>query len=86
VPVQGLRPNDPLVISALTSIEAGGAVIPADAVQVTVTALDDGTYGAQVVATDAVVAPGLYLGQLTRPDGAAVAPVQLYIARASGPA
>ncbi|GAB3074540.1 hypothetical protein GCM10027053_45420 [Intrasporangium mesophilum] len=86
VPVQGLRPNDALVISALTSIEAGGAVVPADAIQVTVTALDDGTYGAEVVAIDAVVAPGLYLGQLTRPDGSAVAPVQLYIARASGPA
>ncbi len=86
VPVQGLRPTDTLVISDLTSIEAGGAVIPADAIEVSVTALDDKSYGAHVVATDAVVAPGLYLGQLSRPDGAVVASVQLYVARASGPA
>jgi hypothetical protein len=87
VPVQGLRPTDTLVISDLTSIEAGGAVIPADAISVTVTALDDaGNYGAHVVATDPIVAPGLYLGQLSRPDGAVVASVQLYVARASGPA
>ena len=86
VPVQGLRPGEALVISPLTSIEAGGAVIPADAVQVTVTALEDGTYGAQVLATDPVVAPGLYLGQITRSDGSKVASVQLYVARASGSA
>jgi hypothetical protein len=86
VPIPGLGPTDTLVASVLTSIEAGGATIPADAVTVTVTALEDGSFGAQVVSLDMVVAPGLYLGQLTKPDGQVVATVQHYVSRASGSA
>jgi hypothetical protein len=51
---------------------------------VTVETLEDGTYGARVRTTDTSVPPGLYVGQLKRPDGQILAPVQLYLSRAIG--
>lgn len=84
VPVVGLGPTDRPVISDLVSIEAGGVTIASRNIVVTVRAIADGTYGVVVRTTDTSVAPGLYVGHLSRANGQLLAPVQLYVSRALG--
>jgi hypothetical protein len=84
VPVAGIGPADRPVSSDLVSIEAGAATIMSTNIVVTVETLEDGTYGVRVRTTDMSVPPGLYVGQLKRPDGQILAPVQLYLSRAIG--
>jgi hypothetical protein len=50
---------------------------------VTVVPLPDGKLAARVQAS-ASVPVGLYVGQLAGPDGRALAPVHLYVSRATG--
>ena len=84
VPLPGIGPSDQLRVTALESIEAGGATIPASSLAVTVVAIDGTTNGARIVCRDRVVAAGLYLGQLQNSEGRPLAPVQLYVSRAAG--
>jgi hypothetical protein len=84
VPLAGLGPRDHVTITALESIEAGGATISPNSLDVSVVAVEGGTYGARIVSRDRTVAAGLYLGQLEGPDGRVLSPVQLYVSRASG--
>jgi hypothetical protein len=84
VPVAGIGAADRPVSSDLVSIEAGGATIASQSIDVTVKTLEDGTYGVQVRTTDTSVPPGLYVGDLKRPDGQILTPVQLYLSRAIG--
>jgi hypothetical protein len=82
--VPGLAETDRPVCSDLVSIDVGTARIPAGDVSVTVQVLPDGTVGARVRATNASVPHGLYVGQLDGPDGRLLAPVHLYVSRATG--
>jgi len=84
IPVPGLGEGDRPVCSDLVSIEAGGAKLTAREISVSVQALDDGTYGVRLQTANTSLAPGLYVGQLTTPQGTALAPVQLYLSRATG--
>lgn len=84
IPVIGLGPNDQPRCTPLVSIEAGGATIPASDLVATVRAVDASTYGVHVECTNAGVAPGLYVGAITTPEGNELSPAQLYISRASG--
>jgi hypothetical protein len=84
VTVPGIGPSDRPVCSDLVSIEAGGATIASANVVVTMQTPEDGTPGVRVHTTDTSVPPGLYVGHLQRPDGQLIAPVQLYLSRATG--
>jgi hypothetical protein len=84
VQVPGLTGSDRPASSDLVSIDVGTAVIPASDVAVTVLALPDGTVGARVQTTNTSAPPGLYVGGLAAPDGRALAPVHLYVSRATG--
>jgi hypothetical protein len=84
VPVPGLAGTDRPVCSDLVSIDVGTATIPARDVAVTVLGLPDGTVGARVQARNTTVPHGLYVGQLATPDGRPLAPVHLYVSRATG--
>jgi hypothetical protein len=68
----------------MVSIEAEGAKLTTGEISVSVQALDDGTYGVRLQTANTSLAPGLYVGQLTTPQGATLAPVQLYLSRATG--
>jgi len=83
VPVAGLKETDRAVSSDLVSIDAGSATIPATDVAVTVQRLQDGTVAARVQTTNAAVPQGLYVGRLATPDGRPLAPVHLYVSRAT---
>jgi hypothetical protein len=74
------------VCSALVSIEAGGATIPAEAVAVSLVDLPDGGRGARIGTTNRSLPAGLYVGELRDEAGTSLAPVHLYLARASGAA
>ena len=84
VPLPGLAESDRPVSSDLVSIDAGSATIPARDVAVTVERLPDGTVGARVRTTNTSVPHGLYVGRLDAPDGRPLAPVHLYVSRATG--
>ncbi len=84
IPVPGLAQADRPVISDLMSIEAGGAMLAAREIAVSVQPLDDGTYGVRLETSNTTVPPGLYVGQLRMPEGQTLAPVQLYLSRAIG--
>jgi hypothetical protein len=84
IPVPGLREGDRPVCSDLMSIEAGGAKLTTREISVSVQALDEGTYGVRLQTANTSLAPGLYVGRLTTPEGATLAPVQLYLSRATG--
>jgi hypothetical protein len=84
VPLPDPAPPDQPVCSALVSIEAGGATIPPEAVAVTVVDLPDGGKGARIATTNRSLPAGLYVGELRSAAGNALAPVQLYLARAAG--
>lgn len=45
--------------------------------------LPDGTSAVLVSTTNRSAAPGLYVGDLTTPQGRVLTPVQLYVARAA---
>ena len=84
VPVTGLAESDQPVSSDLVSIDAGTAVLPARDVTVTVQHLQGGGLGARVQTTNTTVPHGLYVGHLDAPDGRRLAPVHLYVSRATG--
>ena len=84
IPVAWLGAADTPVVSDLQSIEAGAAHIPASAVVATVEALGDQGYGVRLATADATVPPGLYVGEVKSADGRNLAPVQLYLSRATG--
>jgi hypothetical protein len=83
IPVGMLASADQAVSSHLTSIEAGGAMILSKDVTVTVQPAGDGTVAAELQTTNTTVPPGLYVGQLESAEGRALAPVQLYVSRAT---
>ncbi len=83
IPVTGLRVDDQPVVSRLVSIEAGGVALSGSDVAVTVVELDDGSAGVRLSTTNTQVPPGLYVGMLQSPQGSPLAPVQLYVSRAS---
>ena len=83
VSVPGLTETDRPVCSELVSIDVGSAKIAARDVSVTVLSLPDGKLAARVQAS-ASAPVGLYVGQLAGPDGRALAPVHLYVSRATG--
>jgi hypothetical protein len=83
VSVPGLTETDRPVCSELVSIDVGSATIAARDVSVTVLSLPDGKFAARVQAS-ASVPVGMYVGQLAGPDGRALAPVHLYVSRATG--
>jgi hypothetical protein len=82
--VPGLTEGDRPTTTELVSIDVGTATIPATDVAVTVRRLPDGTTAAQVQTTNTAVPPGLYVGRLDGPDGRPLAPVHLYVSRATG--
>jgi hypothetical protein len=84
IPVPGLSPDDQPEVSRLVSIEAGGTTLPSTDVTVTVVTLPDGSAGVRLGTTDTVVPAGLYVGVLQTAQGRPLAPVQLYVSRASG--
>ena len=68
----------------LVSIEAGGATIQSTDITVSVEELDDGTYGVRLTTTEDSVPPGLYVGDIEKPQGQRLAAAQLYLSRAIG--
>jgi hypothetical protein len=84
VPVVGIAETDRLVCSELVSIDASTARLPANDMSVTVESLAGGTLAARVLTTNTSAPVGLYVGRLDRPDGQPVAPVHLYVSRATG--
>jgi len=84
IPVIGLRMNDQPTLSRLVSIEAGGAVLSESDLTVTVVPLAGGVNGVRVSTTSTTAPAGLYVGQLLTPQGQHLAPVQLYVSRATG--
>ncbi len=85
VPLAGLGPNDQPRVTALRSIEAGGALIPEADLSVSVVTAADGSSAVRVITTNTTVAPGLYVGTVQTPEGQPLAPVQLYLSRAEAP-
>jgi hypothetical protein len=83
VRVPGLTTSDRPVSSDLVSIDVGTATIPARDVSVTVLEFPDGTIGTRVQSKDTSVPHGLYVGRLEGPDGRLLAPVHLYVSRAT---
>jgi hypothetical protein len=84
VPVAGIAATDQLVCSELVAIGPPSAQLPAADMTVTVESLAGGGLGARVRTTNTSAPHGLYVGALRLPDGRAVAPVHLYISRATG--
>jgi hypothetical protein len=84
IPVAWLGAADTPVVSDLRSIEAGSALIPASAIVTTVEPLGDQGFGVRLHTTDASAPPGLYVGEVKSADGRNLAPVQLYVSRATG--
>jgi hypothetical protein len=84
VPVAGITESDRPVSSDLVSIDTGTATIPASDVAVSIERLGDGTLGARVRTTNLTAPPSLYVGRLDTADGRALAPVHLYVSRATG--
>jgi hypothetical protein len=84
IPVTGLGEGEALNISALVSIEAGAASIPAAEVTVARVTLPSGGPGVRVETRNRTVPPGLYVGELMNAAGESLAPVQLYLSRATG--
>lgn len=84
VPVPTLTPSDAPTVSDLVSIEAGGAVLAATEVTVTVHTEAGGTPSVRLRTTNTTAPPGLYVGSLLGPAGVAGISVQLYVSRATG--
>jgi hypothetical protein len=84
VPVTGIAETDRLVCSELVSIGPPSSRLSATDMTVTVESLGGGTLGARVRTTNASAPHGLYVGRLHRPDGRPLAPVHLYVSRATG--
>jgi hypothetical protein len=80
-----LGPNDQPRVTALRSIEAGGALIPEADLSVSVVTAADGSSAVRIITTNTTVAPGLYVGTVQTPEGQPLAPVQLYLSRAEAP-
>jgi hypothetical protein len=70
-------------VSDLVSIEAGGAVLAATEITVTVHAEVGTTPSVHLRTTNTSAPPGLYVGSLVGPAGVAGTPVQLYVSRAT---
>jgi hypothetical protein len=83
VRVAGLATTDTPVCSDLVSIDVTTTTLPAADVTVTVQTEQDGVVGARVETTNASVPHGLYVGRLATTDGRPLAPVHLYISRAT---
>jgi hypothetical protein len=86
VPLVGLGPNDQPRVTGLTSIEAGGSMIPESDLAVSVITTADGSSAVRVTTANATAAPGLYVGTVQTAEGQPLAPVQLYLSRAEAPA
>jgi hypothetical protein len=84
VPVAGITESDRAVSSELVSIDSGSAIIPAADVAVSIERLADGSLGARVRTSNTSVPPSLYVGRLDTADGRPLAPVHLYVSRATG--
>lgn len=84
VPVPTLTPTDAPTVSDLVSIEAGGAVIAASEITVTVQTEGGATPSVRLRTTNTSAPPGLYVGTLLGPAGVAGTSVQLYVSRATG--
>ncbi|WP_353507702.1 hypothetical protein [Intrasporangium sp.] len=84
IQIPGLGPSVRLRVSDLVSIEAGGAMIRAGAVRVSVEQLAQGQYGVHLDVSDPTAAAGLYVGELMSADGTMRTPIQLYVSRATG--
>jgi hypothetical protein len=83
VPVPALTPADAPTVSDLVSIEAGGAVLAAAEITVTVHTEEGGTPSVRLHTTNTSAPAGLYVGTLLGPPGVAGTSVQLYVARAT---
>jgi hypothetical protein len=84
VPVAGVTESDLAVSSDLVSIDVGTAIIPAADVAVSIERLADGSLGARVRTSNSSAPPSLYVGRLDTADGRPLAPVHLYVSRATG--
>ena len=84
VPVVGIAGSDRLVCSELVSIDRATARLPASDMDVSVESVAGGSLAARVRTTNTSAPAGLYVGGLHRPDGQPVAPVHLYLSRATG--
>ena len=80
----GIAGSDRLVCSELVSIDRATARLPASDMDVSVESVAGGTLAARVRTTNTSAPPGLYVGRLDRLDGQPVAPVHLYVSRATG--
>jgi hypothetical protein len=83
VPVPALTPSDAPTVSDLVSIEAGGAVLAATEITVTVHTEAGATPSVRLRTTNTTTPPGLYVGTLLGPAGVAGTSVQLYVSRAT---
>jgi hypothetical protein len=83
VSVTGIAATDRPVCSELVSIEAGTITLPAANLTVTVEPLRPGALAARVQTTSTSARHGLYVGRLTTADGRPLAPVYLYVSRAT---
>jgi hypothetical protein len=83
IPVAGLAEGEPLTVTNLVSIEAGGTTIPAAEVTVTRAPLPDGSPAVRVHTRNRSVPSGLYVGELQGSGRRRIAPVQLYVSRAT---
>ena len=84
IQIPGLGPSERLQVSDLVAIEAGGAMIRAGAIRVSVEQVAERQYGVRLEVTDPTAAAGLYVGELTRADGTMSTPIQLHVSRAAG--
>jgi hypothetical protein len=83
VPVTGIAQTDQPVCSDLVSIDAATSTLPAADLAVTVEPLGPGALGVRVQTTNTSAPHGLYVGRLTTADGRPLAPVHLYVSRAT---
>jgi hypothetical protein len=83
VRVAGLGAAERPVCSELVSIERGAPKIPSADVAVTVEDAEDGTYRVRLRTTSPSAPHGLYVGRLCTPADEELAPVQLYVSRAT---
>jgi hypothetical protein len=82
IPVGDLTEGEPVSVTDLVSIEAGGTTIPATEVTVTRTVLPGGVTGVRVQTRNRSASPGLYVGELRGAAGRRISGVQLYLSRA----
>lgn len=82
--VPGLAAGQHLVCTDLASIGSGSAGIPADEVVLTTEPTAAGATRVRIRTTSATAPPGLYVGRLRGPGNQDLAPVQLYVSRATG--